>query len=378
MFKPTIEPTAKLIIYLMPILLVFAAYFALWPVPIEAVRWNAPPAPAASGPYAPNQRLAAVRKIDLGGETGPEHVAIGPDGRLYTGVASGRILRMAPDGSAREAFADTGGRPLGLAFDRGGRLLVADAFKGLLSIDAGGKTTVLVPAGPGTALSFPNALAIAASGKIYLTDSSLRFTPARWGTTQEAALLDVLEQSASGRVLEVDPDTGRVRVVASGFSLANGIALSHDERSLLVAESGRYRVWRIDIGADRLDIRAMPPGARILLDNLPGFPDNLTRGAAGRIWLGLAGPRNDLDAMAAHPGMRELALRMPRRMWPAPKAVGHVIAFTEDGAVVDDLQDAGGASPSTTGVSESACCYYVHNVDGGYLGWLPKPDGARR
>lgn len=186
----------------------------------------------------------------------------------------------------------------------------------------------------------------------------------------------MLEQSASGRVLEVDPDTGRVRVVASGFSLANGIVLSRDERSLLVAESGRYRIWQIDVGADRLDIGARPPGARILLDNLPGFPDNLTRGAAGRIWLGLAGARNELDAMAAYPGMRELALRMPRRMWPAPKAFGHVIAFTEDGTVVDDLQDPTGVSPTTTGLSESACCYYVHNVDGGYLGWLPKPEGT--
>ena len=60
------------------------------------------------------------------GETGPEHVVL-RDGKLYAAMASGRILRMQPDGSAAAIYADTGGRVLGFDFDAGGRLIAADA-----------------------------------------------------------------------------------------------------------------------------------------------------------------------------------------------------------------------------------------------------------
>lgn len=357
----------------MSIAFALLAYLCLWPVPIQAVSWDAPRAPGFTGPHAVNQRLAGMRQIGLDGEAGPEHVAVGPDGKLYLSVASGRILRLAQDGGRPEVFAATGGRALGLAFDGSGKLIAADAFKGLLSVDANGAATVLVKAGPGQPLTFANAVAIAGNGKIFLTDSSARFAPAQWATTNAAAILEVLEQSATGRVLEYDPGTGRLRVVAQGFSLANGIALSADERSLFVSESGRYRVWKIGVDVDGADIAARPAGAQVLLENLPGFPDNLTRGADGRIWLGLAGQRNALDALSTRPFMREMALRIPRAMWAMPAPYGHVIAFTENGSIVDDLQDPTGSSPTTTGVTETAQGLYIHNVDGPGLGFIARP-----
>ena len=50
------------------------------------------PAPGYTGPHAVNQGLARLQHIDLKGETGPEHVSIGPDGKLYTAVDGGKIL----------------------------------------------------------------------------------------------------------------------------------------------------------------------------------------------------------------------------------------------------------------------------------------------
>jgi len=345
----------KLIGLSMILVLLLAGYLTLWPVPIEPVAWQAPPAPGVIA----NNKLLDMRVIFLNGETGPEHVVVATDGLLYTGVASGHILRMLPDGGAQQVFSDTGGRPLGMAFDAAGHLIVADAIKGLLSIASDGKVTVLDGAIP-----FPNAVAVAGSGKIYVTSSSARFAPAQWGGTLEAATLDVMEQSSTGRVLEYDPATSTTSVVAKNLSLANGIALSADEQTLFVSESGKYRVWKMAISG--------APQAQVLLDNLPGYPDNLTRGPDGKLWLGLAGPRNDLDAMADKPFLRSLTLRIPRALWPDPKPYGHVIAFTEDGKVLADLQDPSGKSPITTGVTETADRLYIHNVNGQGLGWLPK------
>jgi sugar lactone lactonase YvrE len=359
----------KKMLALVPVL-ALVAYLGWKPTPVQPVVWHAPTSTGLSGPYAANSKLASAKNISLGGEVGPENVTLGPDGRLYMGVASGRILRMAADGSGLDVFAETGGRPLGLAFDANGSLIVADGIKGLLSIAPDGQQTVLVKAGPHEQVSFLNAVAIAKRGKIYFTESSRRFTPEQCGTTQEAALLDILEQSATGRVLEYDPQAKSVRVVATALSFPNGIALSGDEAHLFVSESARYRVWKIAAGADRLDMSRSSTQAGVLLDNLPGFPDNLTSGRDGKVWLGLAGQRNELDTMAEYPFMRQMVLRIPRFMWPVPKPYGHVLAFTEDGNVVDDLQDPGGRSPTITGVTETSAGLYIQNVDGASLGCL--------
>lgn len=361
-------------VLLLPVILLsaLAAYLTLWPVPIEPVVWQAPAAPGYAGVHAANTRLAGVHHIDLHGEVGPEHVVLGADGKLYTGLASGHILRMRPDGGAQEVFSDTGGRPLGLAFDADGKLLVADAIKGLLSIAAHGRVTVLANAVAGSPIRFADGVVVARSGKIYFTDASMRFAPAQWGGTLEAATLDVLEQSATGRVLEYDPVSKAVRILATGLSFANGIALSGDEASVFVNETGRYRVWKIAVAAKEIDVRGHAAQARVLFDNLPGYPDNLMRGLDGKIWLGLAGQRNDLDSMGERPYLRSLILRLPRMLWPTTKPYGHVMAFTEDGKVVADMQDPSGASPITTGLTETADRQYIHSVDGKSLEWLAR------
>ena len=54
----------------------------------------------------------------------------------------------------------------------------------------------------------PIAVVVAPDGTIYFTDASTRFAPAQWGGTYEASVLDIMEQSATGRVLAYDPATG--------------------------------------------------------------------------------------------------------------------------------------------------------------------------
>ncbi len=75
--------------------------------------------------------------------------------------------------------------------------------------------------------------------------------------------------------------------------------------------------------------------------------------------------------MADKPWLREMTLRLPRMFWPLPKKYGHVVAFTEEGKVVADLQDPSGDYPETTGVTETADRLYVQNLTLASIGWLP-------
>ena len=354
------------------LILLGAAYLLLWPVPITPQAFTLPTAPGYGGVHAVNTKLASLQLIDLRGEVGPEHIAFGPDGKLYTTVASGNILRMNADGSAQEVFANTGGRVLGFDFDAQGNLIAADAVKGLLSIAPDRKTTMLTDSVDGDPIRYADAVVVAKSGKMYFSDASMRFAPKDWGGTFEASVLDIIEGASTGRILEFDPTTKTTRIVASGISFANGVALSADEQSLFVNETGKFRVWKIAVAANGLKIGSTSPQATVLLDNLPGYPDNLMRGLDGKIWLGFAKPRNPVaDNMADKPWLRRLTLRLPRALWPVPKSYGHVIAFTEDGKVVADLQDPTGAYPETTAVTETKDRFYVHSLHAHGLGWLP-------
>jgi sugar lactone lactonase YvrE len=359
-------------------LLVLAAlaYLALWPVPVKPVVWSAPSEPGYTGAFAVNDKLSHLNMIDLGREEGPEHIAIGPDGKLYTTVLSGNILRMNPDGSAQEVFANTGGRVLGFDFDSTGNLIAADAMKGLLSISPSRQITVLSNQVDGQPIRYADGVVVARSGTMYFTDASTRFSPADWGGTFEASVLDILEQAATGRVLAYDPATKATRVVARGLAFANGVALNADEKSLFVAETGKYRIWKIDVNARNLDAGASAgtnPQAAVLLDNLPGYPDNLMRGIDGKIWAGLVKPRNPtIDKLADKPFLRSVTMRLPRALWPVPKAYGHVVAFSEDGKVLASLQDETGAYPETTGITETRERLYVQSLHAKGLGWLKR------
>jgi len=152
---------------LQAVLLIVAAlagYLAFWPVPIEPVAWQAPASPGYAGSHAANARLGAVHVVSLAPEIGPEHIDFGPDGKLYTGLLSGAVLRMNADGSQPETVVNTGGRPLGFDFTTDGQLVIADAIKGLVAVQADGALRVLADSVDGDPIRYADAVVIAADG----------------------------------------------------------------------------------------------------------------------------------------------------------------------------------------------------------------------
>ncbi|MFE2996248.1 SMP-30/gluconolactonase/LRE family protein [Nocardia sp. NPDC059246] len=308
---------------------------------MEPVRWSAPTAPQRAKQQLSSPPMPALRRIDLPGE-GPEDVVIGADGLVYTGTADGAILRVDITSGVVDQVADTGGRPLGLHAGPDGSLLVCDAYRGLLRWGGLGQTLeVLVDAVDGESLKFAsNVVQDPDDGTIYFTASSRRWTEAEW-------MGDLLEHSGTGRLLRRTPD-GRVDVLLDGLQFANGVAFTPDRESLIVAETAAYRL-------NRYWLRGPRAGAReTLVDNLPGFPDNIALGSDGLIWVTLASPRNPLlDALLPYPGvLRKLLWQLPDRWKPAPVHTTWVIAVDLAGSLVHDLQRDGADYAMVTGVAE--------------------------
>ena len=347
--------------------LLLVLYLALWPVPVDPVAWDAPADSGLVGPFAPNRKLEAMELLPLGGDHGPEAVAADSAGRLYTGTAEGNIIRLDPDGSNPVRWARTGGRPLGLAFAPDGSLIVADAFEGLLSISPEGVVTPLATEADGVPIGYADDVDVAADGRIFFSDASTRF-PANRGGTYDASLLEIIEHRGSGRLLVYDPATRRATTVAGGLAFANGVTVSHDQRHVLVNETGSYRVLRV-----RIDTAGYPAPEPVI-ENLPGFPDNLTRGRDGRFWIALISPRNRLlDRVAGRPFLRKVIQRLPAFLRPKAVDYTHVVAFDLEGRVAASLQDPGGRLPANTSALEKEGHLFLGSLSAESLGRAALP-----
>jgi sugar lactone lactonase YvrE len=146
---------------------------------------------------------------------------------------------------------------------------------------------------------------------------------------------------------------------------ANGVALAADESYLVVVETARYRLQRCWLRGERAGT------CEVMADNLPGFPDGVSRGEGGVFWVSLVSPRNALlDTIHPYPELKRAMLRLPDTVRPGPVAYGFVLGLDDQGRVAYNLQDPSGKA-----------CAFVTNVvehDGQlYMGSLERNAIAR-
>jgi len=302
-------------------------YLLFAPVPISPSAWTPPAAPALSGQYEQNTKLSSVQRLSLGDGHKPEDVALDPQGRIYAGFEDGRIIQLQPDGTQPRVFANTQGRPLGLALDRAGNLIVTDAIKGLLSVNPAGEIKVLATESDGVKFGCLNDLDVGADGTIYFTEASFKYPMSQFSS-------DILEHQPNGRLLAFDPQTQKPRTLLRGLYFANGVAVSADQSFVLVAETGKYRVQRVwlrDAKEGTVDT---------FIDNLPGFPDGISSNGSGKFWLALVTPRQAVfDKILPHPFVRKVIFRLPKFLQPAPERYSFVVSLDSQGRIVENLQN---------------------------------------
>jgi sugar lactone lactonase YvrE len=105
-----------------------------------------------------------------------------------------------------------------------------------------------------------------------------------------------------------------------------------------------------------------------LVTELPGYPDNISTGLDGRIWVALVSDRNRLSEWLAPraPIIRALMWRLlPYRWLPNPKPTVWVAAFDpDDGHVVTQLRAQHATFGLVTGVVETRGRLWLGRIGG--------------
>ena len=355
-----------------PVICLF--YLLVWPVEIDPVAWESPAPPAMEGNYQPNAFLKNINV--LGAHKGPEDIVFDKDNcNMYAGYHDGIIRRISSTnlyetgweclsdetktrlgtgnflpttGSAKKHrniagywdyngnyyldnevfFYDTKGRPLGMAIDSNNNLIVADAVKGLIAINQEGVATTLSTKSDsdGIPMKFTDDLDIASDGKIYFSDASSVYSIGE-------DRLDLMEHRPHGRLLVYDPQTKKTTTLMNNLYFANGVAVAPDDSFVLVNETYMYRIHKYWLKGDKAGT------SEIIIDNLPGFPDNISSNGEGIYWVALFTIRNDfLEQTADKPFLRKLALRLPEFLQPQPEPYAFVLGINDNGKVIHNLQ----------------------------------------
>ena len=330
-------------------------------------------APDGGTPYAENDRLRDSREIGLNCVEGPEDVILDREDRLYCGTRDGLILRFSgPDFTTREVFARIGGRPLGMAFDREDNLIICVGGMGLYGVKPDGTVYKLTDEtnrswfklNDDARLRLADDLDIAPDGKIYFSEATIRYEMHSWH-------LDGMEGRANGRMICFDPATGKTQTIIKDICFPNGVCTAHDGQSILFASTWLCSIFRYWI--------AGPKKGQIetLIDNLPGYPDNINRASDGSYWLAMVGIRSPaFDLAMRNPGFRlRMVKQVPPDEWILPGINnGCVVKFTEQGEVVESLWDPGGRKHATlTSMREHKGKLYLGGLENNRIGCIDLP-----
>ena len=116
--------------------------------------------------------------------------------------------------------------------------------------------------------------------------------------------------------------------------------------------------------------------SEVFVDNLPGFPDNVSTGTDGLIWVAMGSPRD----RRRRPAGAAAAPRCARRSGPCrpgcSRARRHTVwvyALSPDGEVVHDLQAPGDRFGFVTGVREHHGTVHMGSLTGDTVGLFDLP-----
>ncbi|MCI4667132.1 MAG: SMP-30/gluconolactonase/LRE family protein [Bacteroidia bacterium] len=335
-------------------------YLIFWPTPLDPVVWEVPKSPGFEGQFASNEKLKAISRVFENCHE-CEDVAIDAEGILYAGSVDGKIMTYDLKSGKEKLLVNTKGRPLGLHFDKDGYLIVADAGNNLISVSKDGDRMPLIgeryPAGKD--LRIIDDLDIDSSETVFFSNASSKYY-------FDMYKYDLLEHRPNGQLFSYNLKNRELTLLVDSLYFANGVALDHQEEFVLVAETGAYRLSRYWLKGPKKG------STDIFIDNLPGFPDGISRGEDGIFWLTLASPRKaSLDAVMIYPELRKVLTRLPEFLHPKPGKHATVLGLDREGRVVHNLQDPDGEFGQITNAQQFGDSLYLGSLAENGIGILP-------
>ncbi len=341
------------------LLFILFLYLFFWPVSIQPKIWNPEPAPDLKGKFKQNDKLSTVNVKYKGQCKACEDVAIDSAGAIYGGREDGKIIKFKKGEEKGIVFADTKGRPLGMDFDQQGNLIVADAYKGILSISPQGKISILSNHYKNRQYGFPDDLEVAPNGMIYFTDASHKFSLKNYKE-------DILEHGPNGAFYSYDPKTGKTQKLIDSMYFANGVAVDPNGDFVLINETSAYRIRKYWLKGPKKG------KSEILIANLPGFNDGISRGENGIFWVALVSPRDQmLDKTMPKPFLRKLIARLPEAIKPKPQNYGFVLGMDKNGKIIYNLQDPTGKFAQISSVQQFGDSLYLGSLEYDGIGIYP-------
>lgn len=201
--------------------------------------------------------------------------------------------------------------------------------------------------------------------------------PDRVGTrtwdTMYAYKLDLLRGKRSGRLLEYDPKTDEVKVLARDLWFANGVGVDKDESFVFLAETSALRLHKFHLSgpnAGSLDV---------VVDSkdMTGYPDGTDCNWKGNrkcyaVMPSSVVPLTKIVNKLPHPidrMFRNLFMTVPKALMPKPKPYGGVIEVDPISGEFRYIQDPYGSDiGSLTGVTVWENKLYLGSLYNKYVG----------
>ena len=272
------------------------------------------------------------------------------------------------------------GRPLGFHVVGEDDIYVCDSLKGLLRVQlTSGSIEVVSNAindafasegSPPIPINYANDLDVARDGTVYFTSSTVGPVARNalgFFDTMHSCLLSMLRGAADGRLLKWDPKTRETTVLMDGLAFANGVALSADESWIAVVETSFARVHRYWLSGARRGT------TELLIDQLPGMADGISRATDGGFWVGLVVPLTPLPGLLApHRWARQLVSHVIKALYPLlSKRWGAVVKLSASGRAEFALYDTDGSQVATvSAATEHNGRLFLGNLGGDYVSYI--------
>jgi gluconolactonase len=193
---------------------------------------------------------------------------------LWSDIPNNRIMRWTPDGQV-SVFRSDSNYSNGNTRDREGRLVTCEhGARRVTRTEHDGSITVIADNYKGKRLNSPNDVVVKSDGSIWFTDPNYGIISDYEGHKSE------MEQDGC-YVFRVDPKTGKIAIVTDDFDRPNGIAFSHDEKTLYIADS--YTEHR-HIRSFSVGENSKLKGGKVFAKYSDGGPDGFRVDTDGRLW----------------------------------------------------------------------------------------------